>query len=368
MGDAMYDRMLSDASLQTSASQLNINPDRLRAQPRSAFQMAQDERDEIVELRMKHHERSRQRLAQDLAEHHVGVTKMSRRLSRVASQTESLASLHSSASAPVLGHARADAKRLKALQKTRQKTSDEEFESKYQEAEDKRERAIAQQQSYREQARQRRGLQQRLNRANERLQELWFDEMESHEARIRSMDERHARAASKNEETLRRAEEHLRQQREEHEAREEAARQKLLERRRAEKQRIESVKMKLLQKEEQVSRMHEQRAARTEYAQEKGRLVQMEAWERQNRINASKHIESAFIKAKHAHMDETYHMLKQAKAEEQRQRKKVSIRASQLREAIVVNAATEWVETLRWTAPPKNLMREASALLNELDD
>lgn len=352
----MLDRMMSDKSLQASASQLRINPDHLRSQPRSAFQMAQDERDEIIDLRMRHHEKQRQRLAQELADHHVTVQTLNNKLSRVTSS----ASLQTSSSSPaLLGQGRGDMKRLQALREARVPIADEWFERKYRETEQVQMRASEQHERHLEQQREKRGLQRRMDRANARLDMQWRSQIDEVEEARQIQYERHARAASRKDEAQRKAEERLRQQKEAHVAREEAARQKLNEKRQAEEERRQTLTSNLEKQDEQVGRLHDARAARTELAQEKGRLSQMDIWEKQNRIFASKHLESRFIQAKHAHIDDRLNRLKVEKAEELKQRKADSIRSSQLRQAIIVNATTDWQETLRWTAPPKELLKEA---------
>ena len=85
--DAVLSRMLSDKSMKKSASQLNITPEQLRRQPKSAFEQEKGERKELVELRAQMHEKQRHALARQLEQHHKSVQEMEKQLKSVEKQT-----------------------------------------------------------------------------------------------------------------------------------------------------------------------------------------------------------------------------------------------------------------------------------------
>ena len=146
--DAVLSRMLSDKSMKKSASQLNITPEQLRRQPKSAFEQEKGERKELVELRAQMHEKQRHALARQLEQHHKSVQEMEKQLKSVEKQTlarrgAAMASSTGSLGSTMTDKGAADNKRLQALRAAREVVPDKWFESKYKEAEDDMTRAAA---------------------------------------------------------------------------------------------------------------------------------------------------------------------------------------------------------------------------------
>lgn len=353
----MAARMSSDAKLRESGSQIGIDAQDLQERPRTAFQLAKDERDEIVNMRMSFHERQRKQLAKELQDHHENVTHLSKKLSRVIS-TKTLRTSQSSASC--LNMVAADAKRLEALRAARTPQSDEWYESKHLEAQESMQSALSRYESHMERQRaSRQILQDHRDRARYKLYQMEHELFENGEKRRSMLDARLTRAAScKDKISLRHEREQERQRaREEKRSRKrEEAKQHLQEER---DERHEALLDSFERQQEQLQKLHNEREMRIALAAEKARLVEMDHLDRQHRLAASKHVEASFVRAKHEHVDKKLQALREEKQDEMERRRAASVRSSQVRQAIIVSNATEWKDLLRWTPPAPDLLEEA---------
>ena len=363
----LAEELRSDQTLARAASQLGITYDRLRPHPRSAFTRGGDS-EEIVDLRLQHHERQRRELAKELRRHVRSIdAQMKRAASAGTLHASSSAALTSGSSSVDLNKTAGDQKRLQMLKQRREVVPKEWFEKKHLEAQRQQERAsrrheeaLAAQQEARWQ------LVENQLRARDRNEAARREEYRQRLQGREQLHERLQRAQEKKERDERLHEQEVQKQR----ARLQKMaldRSKSLERLQvAEARRVSSLIDRFGRQERVLEHRFSQREQEAAFREERQRLLLEDHYDRQARHHASRMVQAMMVHEKHQAVDERLTAVRREKEESLAARRQASVRSSLQRRAIIVNSkgsgtsstvaaqVDDWAETLRFVPLPED--------------
>ena len=265
-----------------------------------------------------------------LNDHHENVLNLTRKLnhSLSASSLRPSTSMASSASARL---EQGDRKRIEAMLRVRQKTSAEVLDAKAKAIMQKTEVAEARQEKlYEEKRLQRAKLQAVRDRAADRLEAKFWQDVQHDELLGRRLDQRLTKASTRVERITHKRDVALSRQAERGvklSIKAAKGRERL---QKAEIKHAEAIKTKLGHYEEQVDKLQAARAAAAELSREKGRLLQEDHEERNQRRWAAKAVALAFTKTKHDATDERLQGWKEERQRQLELRRSASVRSSEI--------------------------------------
>lgn len=373
---ALYAKMTSDATLRQAAEMIGVEPSQLMPLPREEFELEENDRSEMIDMRMKVHERQRQKLAHE-------VQKQYERLVVREKRAATANTLHTSTSAPAFpmsaksstplsaaqltrAKAKADERRLQLLATRREAPSNQWFENQYRKAEQRQEKAQRRHERFLDEhvvAHARNTLKKQHLAHSRSYAAVMQAEQEADKA-LQHLEKRMERAAD----LKARSDEHrnneMRKQREREEKRQTLHSKTLEKLERSEERRVANLHKRFGREDAVMRQLQRKRELELELIRERNRLLTASREESLQRQEMARQRALAEIEERHEATMERVNRALDKKQAELEERKAASLRSSYERQTIILNSRGEsvnpiiaeansrWEQRLRWIPLP----------------